>query len=197
MMEEENEQEWDEGLKRKERIFVLHYCTNDATFLNAAASYRAAYTKVNNETGDLIIPDQKTCESCGSRLLKRERVKDAARKLLKLAKTELDERTEYQIIHDLCTLSFYNPADILNEAGDLKTEKLEDLGEKAKCIAQITPTKYGIKYTLYDRNKAMHELLCYLNLIRPEAQIDVQLPVIEMVQKAISCDDWNASQGEE
>ena len=193
----EESENWDADLKYRERIFVLNYCTNDECFLNATKSYRETYTKQDKESGKLFIPDQKTCEVNGSRLCKRERVKIAIRRLLKLTQSELDEEHIYQAIKDLCTLSFYNPADILTAKGNLKVKRLEDLGDLAKCIAQITPTMYGTKYTLYDRNKAMSQLLNYLNIIRPENQVDIKLPVIEMVQKAADIESWNTKTEEQ
>lgn len=195
-MNEQNEiqeEAWDENLKHRERLFVLHYCTDDECFLNATASYRATYTKKDRKTGALIIPDQTTCESAGSRLLRREKVKIAIKRLLALSQEDLDEKNTYKILNELAMLASYNPADILDKAGRLKVKNLSDLGEKAKCIAQITPTVAGIKYTLYDRNKALDKLVNYLNIVRPEQQIDVTLPIMEIAAKA-SPEDWNKAQ---
>ena len=76
----------------------------------------------------------------------------------------------------------------------ISTKTLDALGEKAKCIAQITRTQYGVKYTLADRNKAMTQMLEYLHIIRPEIEQEVKLAVVEMVQKAASPEDWNKLQ---
>ncbi|MCQ2611848.1 MAG: terminase small subunit [Treponema sp.] len=188
-----DDQAWDQDVKGRERLFVLHYCTSETTRFNATASYKAAYTKIDRNTGKEIVPDQATCESCASRLMKRERVKLAVKMLLKTVQADIDEENVYRMLRELWNLSTYNPADILDKNGKLKVKKLSDLGEKAKCIAQITPTMYGVKYTLYDRNKALHELLNYLNIIRPEQQQDIQLNVVEMVKKAVSPEAWNAA----
>lgn len=195
-MIQESEDTWDANLKAKERIFVLHYCTNEECFLNATASYRETYTHKDRKTGEIVIPEQQTCEANGSRLLKRDRVKTAIRKLLVISQEDLDTNNTYKILQELALLASYNPADILDKAGRLKVKNLSDLGEKAKCIAQITPTQYGVKYTLYDRNKALDKLVNYLNIVRPEQQTDVIIPIMEIVSKAADVDSWNKAQEE-
>lgn len=187
----ENAENWDEGLKHRERLFVLHYCTNDQTFLNATASYKAAYQKKDKATGKIIKLDQKTCESAGSRLMKRDNVRVAISRLLKLTQADLDERNSYQLLHDLFLLSTYNTADIIDQNGGLRCKKLSDLGELAKCVTEIYQTKMGIHVKLADRGKYMSQLLQYLELVKPEIKVDAELPVIEMVQKAINPDQWN------
>lgn len=194
-----NEQEindsWDAEVKGRKRLFVLHFCTNEQTFLNASASYREAYTKKDRLTGKFIVPEQSTCETNGSKLMKREDVKTAIKRLLILAQGDKDDLKTYQLLEELALLASYNPADILDNQGRLKTKTLDELGEKAKCIAQITPTPYGIRYTLYDRNKALDKLVNYLNIVRPEQQIDITMPVMEVVRKALSAEEWNANAG--
>lgn len=185
------EDQWDAGLKARERIFILHYCTDEQCLFNASASYKATYTKKDRQTGELVIPEAITCETNGSKLLKRPKVKTAIRKLLKIVQPELDEENVYKVIKQLQDLSFFNPADILDENGKLKVS-LEELGEKAKAIAQIKFTQYGPSYTLVDRTKYLELLMKYLNIVRPEQQIDIKLPVIEMVQKSVDVDSWNA-----
>lgn len=197
MIDNDTDEDWDEGLKHRERIFVLHYCTDERCFLNATASYRETYTHKDRKSGDIVIPDQSTCEANGSRLCKRDKVKNAIRKLLKISQAELDEKNVYKIINDLCTLAFFNPADILDKAGRLKVKNLSDLGEKAKAIAQIRPTQYGVHYVLQDRSKYLELLTKYLDIVRPEQQIEVKLPVIEMVQKSVDAEAWNAMSNEE
>lgn len=188
--QEVNEDVWDEGLKARERIFILHYCTDEACLFNATASYKATYTKKNRETGELIEPDQSTCEANGSKMMKRPKVKLAARKLLKLVQPELDEENVYKTIKQLTNLAFYNPADIIDGNGKLKKD-LAELGDLAKAVAQIRFTQYGPQVTLADRTKYLELLMKYLNIVRPEQQIDIKLPVIEMVQKAIDVESWN------
>ena len=41
--QDESEERWDTDLKHKERLFVLHFCTDDLTFLNATQSYKSVY----------------------------------------------------------------------------------------------------------------------------------------------------------
>ena len=191
------EDAWDNGLKHRERIFILHYCTNEQTLFNAAASYKETYRKKDRETGETIYPEPTTCESNGSKMLKRPKVKTAIRKLLKLTQPELDEENVYKTIKELTDLAFFNPADIIDGNGRLKTETLEELGDKAKAIAQIRYTQYGPAITLCDRTKYLDLLIKYLNIVRPEQQIDIKLPVIEMVQKSIDVSAWNAKSEQE
>lgn len=186
----EEELSWDATVKGRERLFVLHYCTDDQTFLNATASYKAAYQK-KDPNGKIIKLDNATCETAASRLMKRERVKIAITRLLKMTQQDLDEKSVYKMLHDLVMYATYNPADLINANGELKTKDLKSLGELAKCITQVYQTKYGPRYVLADRSKYMTQLLQYLNIIRPEVVVDAQLPVIEMVQKAVDPESWN------
>lgn len=190
MLQQEEEQNWDAEVKGRERLFVLHYCTDNSTFLNATASYKAAYQKFDKKTGKAIKLDNKVCEAASSRLLKRERVKLAISRLLKEAQVDVDEKTTYQILHDLFLFSDYNPAEIIKTDGTLKKD-IKDLGELAKCITGVTQTKFGPKYSLIDRSKYLGMLLEYLKLVRPEIHIDAQLPVIEMVKKITDPEEWN------
>ena len=195
--EEMIEDAWDAGLKHRERIFILHYCTDEQTLFNAAASYKATYTKKNRETGEQVIPEATTCETNGSKMLKRPKVKTAIRKLLKITQPELDEENVYKTIKELTDLAFFNPADIIDGNGRLKVSDIEELGDKAKAIAQIRFTQYGPSITLVDRTKYLDLLMKYLNIVRPEQQIDIKLPVIEMVQKSETVDAWNQKSEQE
>ena len=194
---EELEEAWDKDLKPKERIFVLNYCTNELTFLNASASYRETYAKRDKETGNKIYPEASTCESNGCKLSKKEHVKAAIRKLLKQVQPEKDEMDIYQMLEDLAHQAFFNPADVLTATGKLKTQSLDQLGQKAKFIAQIKPTQYGVEYTLIDRYKPMTLLAKYLNIVRPEQQIEVSLPVMEITPKIMDPELWNEESKEE
>lgn len=193
---EEIEDQWDAGLKHRERIFILHYCTDEECLFNASASYKATYTKKNRETGELETPEQITCETNGSKMMKRPKVKTAIRKLLKLTQPELDEENVYKVIKEVQDLAFFNPADIIDGNGRL-IDDLEKLGNKAKAIAQIRFTQYGPTVTLVDRTKYLELLMKYLNIVRPEQQIDIKLPVIEMVQKTNDVELWNKQSEEQ
>ena len=52
-------------------------------------------------------------------------------------------------------------------------------------------TKYGVNVTLASRDKSLDQLIKYLEMVRPEQQIDITLPVIELPAKAITDDQWN------
>jgi len=150
---------WDENLNHKERLFCIYYCSVQDTFMDGPASYREAYTV------DDQVPQDSTCASNSSRLLKRENVRTAINKLLKITRTELTEEYLAQALEALKSMAFYNPAEILDKDGELVTETLEELGEKAKCIAQIVPMGNGkVRYVLADRSKYLKLLLKYFEI---------------------------------
>jgi hypothetical protein len=194
MIDEVDELEWDANLKPKERIFVLHYCADEDSFLNATRSYQKAYQKKDKRTGAVLKElDVKTCEACGSRMYNRERVKLAIRRLLKITQEEHDETNTYRLLADVASLATFNPADVIDDKGNLKCT-LEELGEKAKLISQIEPTKFGVKVTLADRSKYIDLFMKYLNIVRPETQLEIKLPIVEVAPKIASVDEWNKEQ---
>lgn len=196
MLEEaENEEKWDSGLKHKERLFVLHYCTDDLTFLNGTASYKAVYKDRDKVTGKVTDRSNEVCESAASRLLGKQHIKKAVSKLLTETQADLDEKNGYKLLKDLMLLADYNPADIVTGKGVLKVKRIEELGELSKCIQQIIPTKFGLQIILADRSKYMQMYLKYLNLIKPEILVAERLKVIALPGKSESVDEWNAMAG--
>ena len=192
---DESEARWDSGLKHKERLFVLHYCTDDLTFLNATASYKAVYKERDKVTGKVMDRSNEVCEAAASRLLSKEHIKRACSKLLTETQADLDEKNGYKLLKDLMLLAAYNPADIIDKKGKLKVKSIEELGDYAKCISQIEVTQNGVKVTLADRSKYMQMYLKYLNLIRPEVLVAEQLKVVAMVEKDNSIEAWNSRAG--
>ena len=192
---DESEAKWDSGLKHKERLFVLHYCTDDFTFLNATASYKAVYKERDKVTGKITDRSNEVCEAAASRLLSKEHIKRACSKLLTETQADLDEKNGYKLLKDLMLLAAYNPADIIDKKGKLKVKSIEELGDYAKCISQIEVTQNGVKVTLADRSKYMQMYLKYLNLIRPEVLVAEQLKVVAMVEKDKSIEAWNSRAG--
>ena len=190
MISTEQSDSWDYEIKGRERLFVLRYCTDSETFLNATASYRKVYSKTDGN-GKVIYLSREVCEAASSRMMKKERIRKACARLLRETQADVDERSQYQLLHDMLLYATYNPADIITSTGELKVKKLESLGELAKCVVEIFPTKYGYRVKLADRGKYMTQLMQYLDLIRPEASTGEQLKVIEMVSKAVSVDEWN------
>lgn len=182
MRDDETSEEWDAGLKPKERLFVLQYCAVAETFLNASESYRAVWTKIDKETGERIEPTPETCAANGSK--KKKQLMPAIKKLLEIVQQQLDEENAYKVIHDIAEMALFNPADVINSDGSLK-DNLEAMGNKAKCIAQIIPLQQQgrVRVVLADRDKYMDKLLKYLNLVRPETQVEIKLPVVEVAPK--------------
>ena len=192
---DERDGRWDNGLSHKERLFVLHYCTDDLTFLNATASYKSVYKDRDKVTGKVTERSNEVCEAAASRLLSRDYIKTAVSRLLTETQADLDEKNGYKLLKDLMMLASYNPADIIDKKGRLKVKSIEELGEYAKCISQIEITREGVKVTLADRPKYMQMYLKYLNLIRPEVLVAEQLKVVAMVEKDDSIEAWNSRAG--
>ena len=192
---DENNGKWDSGLKRKERLFVLHYCTDDLTFLNATQSYKCVYKDRDKVTGKVTERSNEVCEAAASRLLSKDYIKVAVSKLLTETQADLDAKNGYKLLRDLMLLASYNPADIIDKRGRLKVKSIEELGENAKCIQQIEVTQNGVKVTLADRAKYIQMFLKYLNLIRPEVLVAEQLKVVAMVEKDNSIEAWNSRAG--
>ena len=184
--------QWDYALKGKKRLFVLHYCTDSLTFLNATQAYKVVYKKRNEETGELEELSDEVCQACSSRLMQKDDVRLAIARLLKECQADLDEKNGYKLLKDLMILADYNPAEILNADGSLKVKNLAELGELAKCITGIVPTKNGPRFILADRTKFMAMYLQYLELVKPvDDAPDTALNVIEMVRKSVNPDEWN------
>ena len=192
---DEKDGKWDNGLSHKERLFVLHYCTDDLTFLNATASYKSVYKDRDKVTGKVTERSNEVCEAAASRLLSKDYIKTAVSRLLTETQADLDEKNGYKLLKDLMMLASYNPADIIDKKGRLKVKSIEELGEYAKCISQIEITREGVKVTLADRPKYMQMYLKYLNLIRPEVLVAEQLKVVAMVEKDDSIEAWNSRAG--
>ena len=191
LVENQEEDRWDAGLKHKERLFVLHFCTDDLTFLNATQSYKSVYKERDKVTGQVMDRSNEVCEAASSRLMGKAHIKAAISKLLSETQADLDEKNGYKLLKNLMLLADYNPADILRADGSLKVKNLAELGELAKCISQIEYTKSGFKVILADRSKYIQMYLKYLNLIKPEVIVAEQLKVVELPTKANSINAWN------
>ena len=171
---------WDEGLKAREREFVLAFCTDDACFWNGTRAAMKA-------TGQ----DEASAAVTANRLLKKPNVKTAIKLLIESVQPEADAENIFRLLHDLFIQATYNPADIIDENGQLKNS-LDKMGDKAKCIAQIIPLADGVRIVLTDRDKAQTKLMKYYNLIREAPEIKAEMPVIMLADKEKDVDQWNA-----
>ena len=188
----EEEEDWDKDIKGKERLFVLNFCTSELYFMNQRQAYIAAFTKTKK--GKLISrPTEESADVCASRLMKKPEIKKAIVKLLKLNQPENDQSNSYKLLHDLVLQATYNPSDIINEQGMLKTKTLEELGDLAKCIEYIQPSKFGYIVRLASRRFAQDKLLKYYDLVRETPDIQATLPVI-MLQDKETIENWNAKE---
>ena len=177
---------WDEGLSGRRRLFVLFYCTEDECFLNGTRAYLKAYTNCESENAAAVN---------AAKMLRNAKVKQAIKKLLRLARDEDDEQAVYRMLKTFERLSFYNPSDIIDASGALLVKDLKDLGELALCVEQIeTRVSKAGRYTvvkLANRHKAMEAFSKYLNIIRPEVDMQAVMPVVMLTGK-----DSNVEKGE-
>jgi hypothetical protein len=181
---------WDAALKGKRRLFVLYYCAREDCFLKPIEAYQKAYAKKRGS--ELEEPNYNTAATNSWKLMQHPEIKEAIRRRLRVVQDEIDEETRYRVLQMYQTLALYNPADIINKHGELKIkgEDLSELGELAKCIAGIVEKKsdkgrvsYEIK--LADRFKALEGIAKYLELIRPDVETTVNVPVIMINPKRI------------
>jgi hypothetical protein len=181
---------WDATLKGRRRLFVLYYCSREDCFLKPIEAYQKAYAKKRGS--ELEEPNYNTAATNSWKLMQHPEIKEAIRKLLKAAQEEIDEMTRYRVLQMYETLALYNPADIINKDGKLKIkgEDLSELGELAKCVTGIVKkvsdkgvVNYEIK--LADRFKAMEGIAKYLELIRPDVETTVNVPVMLINPKRI------------
>jgi hypothetical protein len=164
---------WWEGLTGRRRLFVEYYCTDKACFCNATAAYIKAF---GGDKSDSSI------QSNSSRLKRDPKIKDAIARLMRSRQNEEDQITEFQILELLKTLSFYNPKDIVDEAGNLKGG-LEGLGALAMCVTGIRRNKYGREIKLFDRTKSLEMLCNYLEITRPADGAMIVNPNIYLTDK--------------
>ncbi|MCQ2242111.1 terminase small subunit [Treponema sp.] len=188
---------WDAGLKPRYRTFVLEMATSELHWLDPGEAYKNVVKKKDKKTGKYTYPNRETCLVQGNRWYNKPEVKKALGRLLAEQQPELDEANVSKVLHHIAQLAFFNPADIIDNNGLLK-KKLENMGDLAKCVKNITPTRYGNKVELEDRSKYLDMLGKYLQLVRPENTGDTKLQVIEVAAKIGSdelmdaVDKWNA-----
>lgn len=174
----EDKTAWDEELSGRRRLFVLFYCTEDECFLNGTRAYLKAYKNCESENAAAVN---------AAKMLRNAKVKQAVKKLLRLARDEDDEQAVYRMLKTFERLSFYNPSDIIDASGALLVDDLKELGELALCVEQIeTRVNTAGSYTvvkLANRQKAMEAFSKYLNIIRPEVDMQAIMPVVMLTGK--------------
>ena len=169
---------WHTGLTGRRRLFVEYYCKDKSCLFNATASYIKAYGS------DKPLSDS-SIQSNSSRMMRDPKIKDAIARLLRSNQNEEDQITEYKLLNLLKTLAFYNPADIIDEYGNVKGS-LADLGELSLCVTGIKKSRNGDKeIKLFDRTKAIDVLSVYLGIRRPEDGATVINPVVLLTEKDV------------
>ena len=166
---------WHEGLTGRRRLFVEYYCTSRECFLNATAAYIKAFGN-NKQLSDSSV------QSNSSRLMSDPKIREAVAKLLRARQNDEDRISEFQVLEILKTLSLYNPADIVDEYGNLKG-KLEELGPLALCVTGIKRGSKGKEIKLFDRTKSLALLCDYLGIARTAEGSTVVNPVVYLSDK--------------
>lgn len=183
---------WDAGLKRKERLFVLEMCESSKFFMDPWKAYQEIHPDATVDS----------CKKAVKRMWDKGKVPKALQRLLQQQQPEKDQIDVYKILHETELLAFYNPADIIDNDGFLK-KPIAELGDLAKVIKNIKPSKHGPIVELEDRYKYV-ELLCkYLNIVRQTNLSEVTLQVVEVAPKTVgnglidAVDVWNAEAAKE
>lgn len=186
---------WDEGLKPRQRNFVVFYCTDEDCFMNGRKAYRKAHTKY--KAGEIVYtPSDEVCDVGASKMLSIAKVKQACRLLLAELQPQVDAENVPRLLHDLATQAMYNPADIIDAEGKLITADLTELGDKAKCIKQLYRTNLGVRVQLADRTVAQEKLLRYYDLVRDVPEAQDALSQVVLTAQARSIDEWNEANAE-
>ena len=184
-----DDQPWDAEIHGRMRTFVLNYCTSSIYFMNATRAYQEAYKRFGTD-GTVIECTEESAASSASDLLRKPKVRRACAKLLAMNQPEADSANAYRLLHDLFLQATYDPADIIDESGNLKVKDLHELGDLAKCIEGLEPTKYGIKVRLASRRFAQDKLLKYYDLVREVPEIQASLPVIMLENRSADAETW-------
>lgn len=180
---------WDAEIRGRQRTFVLNYCTSSIYFMNATKAYQEAYKRFGPD-GTAIECTEESAASSASEMLRKPKVRRACAKLLAMNQPEADSANAYRLLHDLFLQATYDPADIIDESGNLKVKDLKELGDLAKCIEGLEPTRYGIKVRLASRRFAQDKLLKYYDLVCEAPEIQASLPVIMLADRAETIDSW-------
>lgn len=183
--DEEKEEAWQEGLPRREVLFVENFCMNPRCFLNATEAYRITFDKGANK----VV----SCATAGCRMANRPRVRRAIKMLLADRQRTVDVVTTHKVLDIIRTVATTSPAELMDDSGRMRP--LSELGDKAMCITDVIPTESGLKPVLAKRERYLELFMRYANLVREEVKIDVTLPVVEVVPKAADADEWNEANG--
>lgn len=167
-------------LKPRQRLFCLYYAAGDEeTALNPKTSYQKAYTKKDK------IPDDKYATDNGNRLLQEDEVSRCIQFILKKAQAKTDTFNSYLTLRTIEVCSNWNISDYLDDRGILKIP-LSELGELAKAIEDVTPVFsedefMGLKVKFCKREKFLELMMKYLELIRPEENLETSDSSIVLV----------------
>jgi hypothetical protein len=150
-------------LNNREKMFVIEYCSNG--FRLASAVKAAGYK-------EKISGDRDRADIIGARVMRKPAVKKAIADFLANAIEIAKGRLEYQLLRYYHTRAFYNPADIINEHGEL-IKPLNELGDLAICVEGIQKKYHHLgddnitttTITLADREKAMAQLSKYIGMV--------------------------------
>lgn len=151
-------------LNNREKMFIIEYCSNGFRLAEAAeaAGFKA---KINN--------DRVRFDYVGARIMRKPAIKKAIADFLSNAIDTAKGRLEYQLLKYYHTRAFYNPAEIINDEGEL-LKPLTELGHLAICVEGIIKKYHNMGDTnvtttiikLADREKAMSQLAKYVDMVK-------------------------------
>lgn len=155
---------------QEQQDFVRFYIEN--RLRNAGGAYMRAYPKTKNPA---------IAYSCASKLLRTAKIQTLLKEKIEEATGKLTENLSHQLLSMWVTRAFYDPADVVNENGEL-CDTMEGLKEKglSVCIEgiEVKPDKDGMEhltYKLADRKDAMDNLQKYIGLIKPLPTLNLNL----------------------
>lgn len=150
--------------------FVDHYIAQ--RLKDATGAYQLAYPNCRTEG---------SAAANASKLIRTPKIQALLKQKLEEATGRRKEHLEHQILELWFTRAFYEPADILDDSGNLAKPmaELRRLGLSV-CIEGVDkkPTKDGgyVKvYKLSNRDHALEQLQRYIAMIKPVPQVNLNL----------------------
>jgi len=159
-------------LNPKHELFINEYLQ---TF-NATRSYLKIYPDSSEEAA----------RANAARLITNDNIKAEIEKRIDLLK----ERVPSDIIQHLKNLIFFNPADLLDDNGDISPLKLKE-NKIPGIISSITvDEKYGekgssrrVSFKLTDQNKAIELMSKILKLYEDKTELNVNKPITVIINR--------------
>lgn len=168
-------------LKPSKRKFVIQYVFDAETAGNATQSFLAVRPNFNPESA----------RREASLWLHEPDVQQAVKKLEQMKLDDDDANAIKKIKDTIKTLLNTTILDLHDANG--KGLPKETLGERAMIINGVFPlADGGCRYTIMPREKILDMAMKRYGLYEPEERkIEINLPVVEVVPKSASVEEWN------